>query len=226
MEIVFALLKQLSGDLSTGEFLFIIVVVVMFSFNISKFFLHRLKKKGWLFEWFGATEVTKLEDLSVEMTSMLETLHAKILELAEQSNESMLTVVSAIELIKETERENSSTLQSIIVDFASLKKDISKISSDVGKELDEIRQDTKISNLRDEHSYDNLKELLQRSVDVVTKLSAQIEKIDDFTKMFLPEVRSNYQELNKEINALSRDVALVERSVLSQINIDNAVKLR
>jgi hypothetical protein len=54
----------------------------------------------------------------------------------------------------------------------------------------------------------------------------QIEKIDEFVKASIPEFRGYHRDLGAELNNLSRDIALVERSLQMQINTANAVKLR
>lgn len=55
---------------------------------------------------------------------------------------------------------------------------------------------------------------------------SQLEKTDEFVKAFVPEFRSYHKELGKDMTELSKDIALMERSVQTQINNTNALKLR
>jgi hypothetical protein len=55
---------------------------------------------------------------------------------------------------------------------------------------------------------------------------SQLEKIDEFTRASIPEFRGYHKELVRQVSDLSRDVALVERSIQTQVNTLNTVKLR
>ena len=58
------------------------------------------------------------------------------------------------------------------------------------------------------------------------RIISQIDKIDEFTRAAIPEFRSYHKELSKEVSELNRDIALVERTINTQINTANAINLR
>ena len=54
----------------------------------------------------------------------------------------------------------------------------------------------------------------------------QLEKIDEYVRSSVPEFRQAHRDLSKDLSTLSKDIALVERSIQAQINNVSGVKLR
>ncbi len=110
--------------------------------------------------------------------------------------------------------------------ITDVKKEVSSLSSLLHRELQDIleKMNDEGADLRDQHQ--SIKEILSKVNESISKTISQLDKIDEFTRASIPEFRSYHKEISKDLSDLSRDIALVERSLQNQINNTNAVKLR
>lgn len=66
-----------------------------------------------------------------------------------------------------------------------------------------------------------------RGGETTARALSQIEKVDQLISSMIPEFRSYHREISSDIKLLSRDLALIERSIGLQINnTTSAIKLR
>jgi hypothetical protein len=107
----------------------------------------------------------------------------------------------------------------------AFKHELQQSSVIIVRDLEFIKQSMSKSESTDALVHENVKQLIQRSQDVMQRISSQLEKVDEFARAAIPEFRSYHKELSKEVGELNRDIALVERSIQSQINT-SSVTLR
>lgn len=231
MDIVFNLLKQLATSLSPTEFLTVLVIVAMTSFSIIKFLLTLAKKKGGLQNLLGgqdetSAEIKKISDLSLNASKNAADLKSIVEDLIQQQEQQFEKVVNIIVELKLESKEHAEALRTQITDMLLFKKDIENFSTSVTKELENIKHQMKMHETSDIQFFENVKDTLSKIHNTSIRMISQLEKTDEFARAFVPEFRSYHKELNKELSELSRDIALVERSIQTQINTVNAVKLR
>ena len=124
------------------------------------------------------------------------------------------------------ETDRGSTILGYLQQIKSLEGSLSVAKEELTKHIDELRRQFTIHDLHDQQLYESLKTTLMSSLQVINKINTQVEKIDEYARTAVPEFKLAHKELSKDISDLSRDIALVERSIQSQINNVNAVKLR
>lgn len=218
MDVIFNLLKQLATTLSPTEFLIVISLLSVTIVTVVKFFLKNSKKGGIFQALVGAGEdltTPALLKLGLQLETQAAThtaAHDKILEL--------------IVKINERNEEQNEVLRSQITDVLLLKKDLDTSFANINREFDDIKHHAKMHDAHAQQTFDSMKELIQRSQDLMNRAASQLEKVDEFIRASVPEFRSYHKELSKEVGELSRDIALVERTVQSQMNNSNAIKLR
>jgi hypothetical protein len=123
-------------------------------------------------------------------------------------------------------KEVRAKLESIHEEIEEHATKIAELCEANNRELVEIRQDLKLHQLGDAQAFEVLRENFTRISEALTRLTSQIDKIDEFTRAAIPEFRAYHKDISNDLSDLSRDVALVERSIQVQLNSINAVKLR
>ena len=219
MDLIIDILKKLATTLSPTEFLLVLGLIALVIFYSAKFVMKR--KNGIVSALVGPDEtmlnaITAIKTSVDDRFSALETSHS----LAHEK------IIEVVREIKDDSNEQAERLRKQITDILLLRKDIESAFTAVEKQLDGMIQFSKVTVSHDSQVHDALKESLQRIQENLARLNNQLEKIDTIIGAMIPEFRSYHKELGKEIGELSRDVALVERSIQTQINTVNAVKLR
>lgn len=218
MDIIFNLLKQLASALSPTEFLLVLGVIAITSFTIVKFVLSHVKKSndGLMSLFSGGAEEDQTHNIILTKLELALTAQVTATD----------RIIKAVEDLRNDSEKNTEAIKLQITDFLLLKKDLEKLNENVTKELDEFNHTFKMHDLHDQQVNESIRDHISRLQESISKLSTQVERVDDFSRNAVPEFRSYHKELSKEINDLSRDIALVERSIQTQINTVNAVKLR
>jgi len=98
------------------------------------------------------------------------------------------------------------------------------------KELNEDLNDARVDNKADastaQQSAQQLKLDVAKIIEQLNRLQLQLDNLDELIKQAVPEFRSYHKDIAKGLGDLSKDVALVERTVNAQLSPSNAVKLR
>lgn len=216
MDIIFNLLKQLSSTLSPPEFLVVLVIITVSVWTIVKFLIKHIPKNHIRNSIFGLDE----------STSSLDSVQIK-LELMESSqSESLSKIMSAVVELRNNNEKYDDIVNKQMVDLIILKKDIDQMNLALHEKLEDIKQQFKSRDLHDHQVFDVLKESQSKLQEIVSKTTSQLEKIDEHTRGAILDFKSSHKDLGKNLSDLSRDIALVERSVQNQINSVNAIKLR
>ena len=212
MELLFNLLKHLAQTLSITEFVIVLTLIAGISLMIVKFILRLASKKG------GA-----ISNLLSDDSASTEVIISKLDSIMSKNID---RVMLAIADVKAQSIEQDESLRKQITDILLLKHDVDALSDSINRELEDLKRDLKVSDSHNHNTSENIREVLQRMQDLVQRIISQIDKIDEFTRAAVPEFRSYHKELSKEMSELNRDIALVERSIQSQINTTNAINLR
>ena len=113
-----------------------------------------------------------------------------------------------------------------IEDILNLRKDFTASTTQILREMEDINYQFKMHYQHDQQSHETVKELIKRINESVDRIFTQLEKSDEFFRTTVPEFRTYHKDLSKELSNLGRDVTLIERGIQTQINTQNAVKLR
>lgn len=228
MDLILNLLKQLAATLSPSEFLIVLGIIVLVSFTAIRFTLKLMDKKGGLGSIFASQDpITILSEKIDKLTASVNEL--KQFDTLAKTNELFAVRDRLFQILDEMQKNSADqdeTIRSQITGLVLLKKDLTASFTELNSQLDDVKHQLKMHDAHDMQVFENFKEVLHRSQEVVQRVLSQLEKVDEFTRAMVPEFRSYHKELSKELGELSRDVALVERSVQAQINTMNAVKLR
>lgn len=216
MEFVFNLLKHLSQTLSSSEFIILVILLCAFAFAVVKFLLKMAGKQGVIADMMRGDK-NSIDDVASKLDSIVT---------KEIHTESLNRILKAIEELKAETNENDIAIQTQITDILLLKKEVETLSEGINRELNELKIQMKIYDSHSHQVNDNVKEILHRLHELVQRILSQIEKIDEFTRATIPEFRSYHMELSKEVSELNKDIALVERTLHTQINSSSSINLR
>jgi hypothetical protein len=206
MDILFELLKQLSESMSLGTFLLVLVIIGLSSVIVGTFIARNSTKKTGFWAIFRSDEKKESKELS----------------------DVRATVVRLQELLirhAEVEKDDKQTIKDQLERSLLLKDDIESTRDAILKEIENTKY---IIKLKDEHSIlvqENISSFLQKLSEQLTKASSQIDKVDEIARDMGTEFRADHKDLTKSLSDLSKDVALIERTIQTQINTIG-VKLR
>lgn len=220
MEIVLTLLKSLASSLSPMEFLVVLCLIIVAVYTSLRFILkhvHRGRKDGLHAFFTGGDDSddikeiqTKLDDVMTvdEFEKAMQALTQNQIRANEIVMQELHALQARLEAIAATGREMQLSFREIHEDMLDVKDQNRETHSNV----------TASTIL--------LKTEVAKALEHTQRVLSQVEKIDEFCKAAVPEFRSYHKDLSKSVSDLSRDVALVERSVQTQLNTGSAVKLR
>lgn len=214
MEIIVAFLKQLGSSLDTSQFLFILGVIVVAVWLIVNF-LFKHVKDGKFLGLFGNSETHEINLMKEKMTT----------EFFAQT-EAGDRLLAVIEQIRDETREHHHAVKSQLNDYALLKKDLDNIALSIKNDLDEVKHQFANHDMKDQQLFGNLRDTLARLLENANAISAQIKTVDETLKSAVPEFRADHKDLNRLLTELNRDVALLERSIQTQLSASSSVKLR
>jgi hypothetical protein len=221
MDLVLSLLKQLAASLTPTQFLTVILVIAVSSFVVVKTILKIVAQKSGMPIIFGSDPISDISKKVTELAEKIDLLMSK----SEHEAQHEKTVL-ILRGMKETSDKSEEVIQLHVNDVILLKKDLESMYKSINDHITDMKHQLKMNDVHDHQSMDAVKALIARVHDMAARIEGHIAKIDEFTKAAVPEFRSYHKELSKDMSDLSRDVALVERSVQTQINTSNAVKLR
>lgn len=144
----------------------------------------------------------------------------------EDYDNSVSNILRVLTEIKNQLAENEDLLRDQDTNIEIIKKDLEDTSHEIKEEISEIKSRLRMQDTHSEQLVSSIKDSLQRIHDNLIRLTSQIDKIDEFAKAAIPEFRSYHKELAKEIGDVSKDLALIERTIDTQINNIKSIKLR
>lgn len=213
MDTIFELLKQLY-DVLANPITFVLVLILI---GVCTFFsVQFLNSKGGLLSLFkGESKEPRLLGVVKSQLEALSAAHAASVE----------KIMDAITELREKEKENSEAIRKQIADYALLQKDLSAAKIEMNRGIEDIKILFRLHEQNDIQMHQNVKELLQRVLDLLSHMNTELEKIDEYVRSIMPEFRSDHKEIGRGITELSKDIALIERTIQTQIN-SNGITLR
>ena len=226
MDFVLNIFKHIAQFVSPTELLLLICAVAAVTFFIVKFVLGLMGNKGAFGGLMGG------DDEAIKKEKMHQLLNEKFAALL--SKEEFNSVVSKmqeniLDTIHQLNREHTTRLADIFAKvemFSSLKRDIEASINIIQEDIRSIRHQMQMHDMADEKNFNAVKEGLQRAQESLNRVMIQVEKIDEFARAMVPEFRGHHKDLNSALAEISKDIALVERSIQTQITTANAVTLR
>jgi DNA repair exonuclease SbcCD ATPase subunit len=217
MEMLFHILKEIYAVLSPAEIFFIITLLLGMLPFIFKLIAKIISNRKAIASLMGQND----SELSDGLVQKIDNITSR-----DEHKVSIDRILSALAEIKTQLDQNEASINKSATDLELVKSEIENVDKNLREELVDIKHQLKLQDTQKDQSIDNMREYLQRLYDTLQKITSQLDKIDEFTKSAVPEFRSYHKELYKEIGDLSRDIALVERTIQNQINSSSSIKLR
>lgn len=218
MNIIVTLFKALAASLTTGQLLTVLALIG----SITVFLIHLIIKNrkilGTFFLGHGDADSTKqIADIRERLAGTATTEE----------------VERAIEEINRGIRDHNAghtrdmdQLRDRLHEITLLRQEIQSSNERLAEDHLQLMQRLNLHETSEEAQVAQLLMAMNKSQDLLQRALLHLEKIDEFIKAAVPEFRGYHRELNGELRDLSRDIALVERTVQSQVNNGAAVKLR
>jgi hypothetical protein len=228
MDFIFGLLEKLATSLSPTMFLAVIALLVMSVFMTIKMMTKNIgkKKNSILALVTGQASAQADPDHNADIKDKLDTLFTTVNTLTPhgESELHLEQILFAISEIKTVLLANDGHFEKHLIEILAMKKDLEAHNKSINDELSDIKHQMKMHELQNHQEAEIAKELQQRMHGILVRMISQVEKIDEFLRNTVPEFRSYSKDLTKDISDLSKDIALVERTIQTQINSN--VKLR
>jgi uncharacterized protein YoxC len=206
MELITSLIEKIYSSLSAAEFTLLIVLAIIMLPMILKALSKILANKTALASLIGTGNDSEILKIQESISSLA-------------TKDDIDSIKKSIADIQEKIDDGNIAAQESKRDFMTLTASLQRDVLELSKKIESI-------DLEINHTNDSSRELLNKVNGLIAKLISQVDKIDEFAKTAVPEFRSYHKEISKDLSDLSRDVALVERTLQNQINNTNAVKLR
>jgi hypothetical protein len=224
MDTILELLSGLASAFSPTEFITVLGVIGLLSLGAIIFFIKNVRKKSGLWSFLNAPEeeMVEIKDVLSAVGALAATSEKKYDEILAAHKEVLINVLA----VRDEHRDRASVVIGYLEQIKNLEGLLADAKEELTRHIDELRRQFTIHDLHDQQLYESLKSTLTNSLQVISRINTQVEKIDEYARTAVPEFKLAHKELSKDVNNLSRDIALVERSLQSQINNVTAVKLR
>lgn len=217
MDLILKLLKDLYAVVSPVEFAFVVIIIVALMIAAMRLFMKFTSSSGGL----GSL-------LLGGSSNHMKEFHAKIDEIPTKEDHKQIfdVLVAKLDELKHHSISNLDALRSNATEVLMLKRDLQDLAEQLARDIDVIKDQLKQQENDGDNATTSLKITLHQVQDILSKITSQIDKIDEFARATVPEFRSYHKELTKDISDISKDIALVENTLNSQINTKNSIKLR
>ena len=215
METLLALFKYLAAGLSPTEFLVVTGIIIAATAFAVRFILqNRVRIAGWL---TGGSKEDPTQRALDQILARLETI---------ATTADMEKLLHSLRTAYATHEGHLEDLIDKFEELSALRTQVAMTCDRILDEVAEVKHTLQSHHEGSQQQYSHLLTQLAKSQDAISRNLVQLEKIDEYIKASVPEFRGYHRDLGAELNNLSRDIALVERSLQMQINTQNAVKLR
>ena len=221
MEMILKIAQEIYSVLSPAEIVFVLALIIGMIPLIVKMLAKVFTNKKVIAALMSDSNNDERDHLLDDIAKKIDKVITK-----DEHQDHLDKIFLILDEIKSQLNENEQLFNNNHTQIELLKNNIDNISSTLKSEIADIKHQLKMQDLHSQQILDNLKDAMQKMQDSIQKITSQIDKIDEFTRASIPEFRSYHKELTKEIGELSRDIALVERSIQTQINTMNTIKLR
>ncbi len=215
MDTITDLLHYLSKNFTPMEFIAVLAVILVISYLTIKQFLKSASKEDGLWDFLKSEESTlELADLQDDLYKISRAQNAKLDEIEKATAD----ILAALTVMQTNDKLNAATLQTHLDELREMHDFLERSKEEAVKQFDEIKHQFKMHGMHDLQAFENLKNALDDAMSIITTANMQIEKIGDYVKNVVPEFKVSHKDLSKDISELSRDLALIERTLQNQIN--------
>lgn len=217
MDLILKLLKDLYSTVSPVEFVFASIVIMGIMGVLMRLAIKMMitvNGGGGLFAG-GASAHMK------ELAEKIDGIPTK-----EDHQRAFDALAQKMDELKHHSMSNLDALRSNATEILMLKRDLQDLADQLARDIEVIKDELKHQETEGDAVTSNLKITLHQVQDILSKITSQLDKIDEFARAAVPEFRSYHKELSKDISDISKDIALVENTLNSQINTKNSIKLR
>lgn len=218
MDYIFDMLKDLASALTPGQFLVILFIIVVVSGLGIAFFIKNYKNPNGLFA-FLKQEDSPLDNNIAEIKEKIEFLSTKMDNIVREVKE--LVGDAFVE-----QRIVDNSIKNEIARTIELKEEIQEMYNRLNNSLEDVKTVIRLQDSHEQQTAEHIKNLLQQSLDAIRSTQAHLNKLDDYIRDQVPQFRADNKEFAKDLNDLSRDLALIERSIQTQVSTIQAVTLR
>jgi chromosome segregation ATPase len=215
MDLILKLLKDLYSTVSPVEFVFVSIVIMGIVFVVMRLALKMMIANG------GGLFSGGMDVHIKEFSEKLDDVPTK-----EDHKQAFDALVEKLDELKHHSMSNLDAMRSNATEILMLKRDLQDLADQLARDIDVIKDELKHQESEGDTVTSNLKTTLHQVQDILSKITSQLDKIDEFARAAVPEFRSYHKELSKDISDISKDIALVENTLNSQINTKNSIKLR
>lgn len=211
MDVIVELVKEFAQALSNPTTLLMVLALIFGgTYFMIRAFVRSKRVRKFFMHWFKSNE-NETNELA-EMKAQFASLTAKF--------------IAVIENLEESSEDNSDDVKNQLAnavlilqrDFAKLREENTGNANEVRDMFTRYEQDVDLM-------HQTHKDLLHHVLDVTTRLKVEVEKFDEYVRTVIPEFKADNKEINRGINELSKDIALIERTIQTQIN-SSGVTLR
>jgi chromosome segregation ATPase len=223
MDIFFTLLQELAKALSPSQFVLVLCTIAAACWTIVYFIVKNLRNKSGIWAFLGANEEpVDLKDLKTAIDALSSENAAHHTARSAEIN----SILAALEREGKAADERTESLMTVLEELKEVHDYLDDVKADLTRQIDELKHQFTMHDLHEQQIYESHKITLNNTLDMINKVHNQVEKIDEYVRNAVPEFKQSHRDLTKDLSNLSRDVALIERSIQTQISSVNAVKLR
>jgi hypothetical protein len=218
MDYIYDSLKDLASVLTAGQFLMILAIITLVSGLAITFFIRNYKNPNGIFAFLKSNNEEMDDDIAV-IKEQIEFLSTKMDNIIREVKE--IVGDAFIE-----QRDIGNSIKTEITRTVELKEEIQEMYSRLNNSLEDVKTVIRLQDSHEQQSAEHIKNILQQSLDAIRSTQAHLEKLDDYIRDQVPQFRADNKEFAKDLNDLSRDLALIERSIQTQVSTIQAVTLR
>lgn len=223
MDIIVNLLSALSKALTPSQFVMILLLVAVISWVVIVYVLKNLKNKMGIWAFIGANEEPiELKDLK----DSIDLLNKQTKDDTVTRGVEHAELLSAIQKESEHSDNRVDNLTELITELQEIRTYLDDVKLNITEQIDSVKSSLALSDQKNAQQFDSQKSSMISLLDMINRMHNQVDKIDEYVRAAIPEFKQAHRDLTRDLSALSRDVALVERSIQTQISSVNAVKLR
>ena len=222
MDIGVILLKLVADTLSSTEVILILCLVLVLTYSLVKFILRNARNKGFLSFLNNEDPQESLVHIKNDVAMLNERVTTSLEDIKEENKK----LLNAITELHEYDRQIFAQLAQYAKDIDSY---IKYAKSQMDNQFEQIKYQLHSQDNQDNKALDLLQNSIAEANAAIHRISTQLERLDEYAKMAIPEFKVAHREISKDLSSLSRDIALVERSLQNQINnayMNNGVILK
>jgi outer membrane murein-binding lipoprotein Lpp len=223
MDVLVELIRKLVEQLTPGTFLVVLALILGISALIVKFIFNHVKRPGGVWSFLDDTdEAVELVDVHNSVKELSENMTARLDKMSVVQDRVLLILERGVN--EELARNNK--LDEFATTLISLASRVEEYKRGIAAAIEKIDSGLIEQGADARQALDNFKIVMDSALIIVNRIENQLDQLESYAHETIPEFKAAHRDLSRELSILSRDIALVERSLQMQINNVSAVNLR